>query len=447
MNMKKEIKQIAIPITVQSLFQASMNVIDQIMSGQLGEISVAGIGLGGKFTSLYAVIVSAIATAAGILIAQFVGSKEENKVAKNFWMCLGITALIATIFTILAMAIPKNIMGLYSKDVQTVNSAARYLYVTAIGFIPMGITIVLSTLHRSIGFARGPLYASIIAVCVNTALNYMLIFGHVGMPKMGIVGAALATTIARIVELFIVLIFTMYLVIKNKITLKIDEPLIKEEYKTFLFVLVPILISEALWSIGENIYAIIYGRTGTAECAAMTLTTPIQSLMIGAMTGIAAAAGIIVGKSLGEDKEKEAYDVGKKFLRYGFIGTGIFAIMLFFFKDLYVQLFRVDTTVKNMLIDILVVYCVIVIVKVENMIIGRILKSGGKTHIMLIIDAIGTWGFGIPLAVLAAFIWDMPIASIYFFLSLEECIRLLIGLFVFKSKGWIQSLSTKAKTV
>ncbi|MHC1747239.1 MAG: MATE family efflux transporter [Cellulosilyticaceae bacterium] len=452
LELKKDFIQIALPITIQSLFQASMGVVDQVMAGQLGEISVAGIGLGGKFASLYSVIIAAVATAAGILISQFVGNKDEKGIARNFWMSLGVAGILGILFSALCICLPWQIMRIYSTDSETIFEAARYLGIIAIGFMPMAVTMVLTTLHRSIGHAKIPLYASVVSACINTALNYFLIFGNLGFPKMGVAGAAWATTIARFVELFIAITFTIYLIQCGKLVLpleirksKLGKNINRKlNYKVFSSVLLPILLCEALWSMGENVYAAIYGRMGTAECAAMTLTSPIQSLMIGAMTGVAAASGIIVGKKLGEGNEDEAYHAGKQFMGYGLIGTIFFAILLYLLKGYYIQLFRVEDEVKNMTLQILTAYAVIIVVKVENMILGGgVIRSGGKTKIVLIIDAIGTWCVGIPLGLLAAFVWKLPIGIVYFILSLEECVRLLISLGVFKKRIWMQNLAIK----
>lgn len=458
----RDFVKIALPITIQSIFQASMSVIDQIMTGQLGKVKVAGIGLGSKFSSIYSVIIAAVATAAGIIISQYVGKKDDKGVAKNFWRCLFVACIIGVIFEVISILFDYNIMSIYSNDQGTIESAAEYLKIIAIGFLPMAFTLLLSTLHRSTGRAKVPMIASVIAVVTNTILNYLLIYGHMNFPKWGLRGAAWATTIGRFIELFIVAIFTVYLIKKKQLVLLYQERNVDNnnpgrskhpeknnhsEWKTLALILVPILISEALWSVGENIYAAIYGRIGTDECAAMTLTGPVQNLMIGAMSGIAAAAGIIIGRELGRENEKEAYQKGIIFMVYGFIGTTVFGLILFFLRSYYVQIFNVEDNVKMMTKQILAVYCVIVVVKVENMILGGgIIRSGGKTKLLLMIDTIGTWCFGIPLGLLAGFVWKMPIALVYFMLSLEECVRLLISLVVFRKRIWMQNLTLEHRT-
>lgn len=450
-ELNKEIIKIAVPITIQSLFQASLSVIDQIMVGQLGKNSIAGIGLGGKFSSIFTVTVAAVATALGIMTSQYYGSrtvdreKAEKGISDSFHFNLSAGVLIAVIFTVLSMLIPVGIMNLYSEDSLTVKAGAVYLFIIAIGFIPQTISLMMSTLLRTIGYAKYPMYASVLSVILNTIINYILIFGKCGFPAMGLKGAAVATTFVRIVELLIIVF--EYAAIKSKIDIKIKMNLIKTDYqKQFLtgalHILWPILMCEFMWSLGENVYAVIYGRMGTDACAAMTLTNPVQSIIIGAFTGISSAAGIIIGRKLGENKFDTAYDYSKRMMKYGIIGTIVLGIILSLVAHVYVNLFNVSGNVKQLTVYILYAYAIIVTVKVQNMILGGgILRSGGNTRILMWIDIIGTWMFGIPLGLLGSYVLDLPIYFVYFMLSLEEIVRLVICLRVFTKRKWMKNIT------
>ena len=442
MNFRKSVFQIALPVTIQSLVQASFSVIDQIMTGQLGSVSVAAIGLGGKFSSLFSVVVSAIATVAGILFAQYIGSGDKNGVSRMFTVNSGVISAISVVFQVLSMTIPLQIMSLYSKDTSTIAAAASYLFIIAIGFLPQALSLLMSSLFRCQGNAGFPLFASLIAAGINTALNYLLIFGRLGMPELGIEGAAIATTISRFAEFLILAIFLLLKIKRSEFSLRFTRSQKSGEFKMFMCILLPMFATEFLWSLGENVYAVIYGRIGTDACAAMTLTNPIQSLMIGAMTGLSAASGIIVGKMLGEGKEDEAYINSKKFIKYGFIGSIALSAVLMVSRSLYVEIFNVNDNVKNLTRLILIAYAIIAPIKVENMILGGgIIRSGGKTKYIMMVDIIGTWGFGVPLGLISAFVLNLPIYAVYFILSLEECVRFAITLFIFKRKKWMNKLA------
>ena len=206
-------------------------------------------------------------------------------------------------------------------------------------------------------------------------------------------------------------------------------------------VLLPLFVCEASWSLGENVYAAIYGRIGTEQSAAMTLTAPIQGLAIGALCGLSRAAGVIVGKRLGGEDYDGAYRAAKRLMVYGAVGASVLCAVVLLTSGAYVEIYQVSRTVKRLTRQILFVYALAAPFKVLNMILGGgILRSGGRTAYVMGIDMLGTWGFGVPLGLLGAFVWRLPIASVYLLLSLEECIRFAISMAVFRRKRWMRRL-------
>lgn len=206
-------------------------------------------------------------------------------------------------------------------------------------------------------------------------------------------------------------------------------------------VLLPLFVCEASWSLGENVYAAIYGRMGTEQSAAMTLTAPIQGLAIGALCGLSQAAGVIVGKRLGGEDYDGAYRAAKRLMVYGAVGASVLCAVVLLTSGAYVEIYQVSRTVKRLTRQILFVYALAAPFKVLNMILGGgILRSGGRTAYVMGIDMLGTWGFGVPLGLLGAFVWRLPIASVYLLLSLEECIRFAISMAVFRRKRWMRRL-------
>ena len=438
----KEIRHIAVPITLQSFFQSSVSVIDQIMVGQLGSISIAGAGIGGKFSSLLIVTITGIATGAGILISQYYGSKNEKGVNDSFIVNLIFALLVGAVFSIFSILFSKGIMSIYSTDSPTIECAASYLKIVSFGFIPMTLTIIISSLLRCIGYASYPMAASIMSVVSNTILNYIFIFGKLGFPALGLDGAAYATDIARIIEFIMIITFLIKVRKKDKLYISFQVNLNKNFIRKIFMILWPILMCEFLWSLGENGYAMIYGRIGTDACAAMTLTNPVQSLLIGLFSGIASAAGIIAGKALGQSRYDDAYIMSKKMFEIGIAGSIILGILLSVFSSLYVKIFSVSSDVKQNTIYILYAFSIILFVKVSNMILGGgTLRSGGNTKIIMAIDIIGTWIVGIPMGFIAAFILNLPIYVVYFILSLEEVVRLVISLIVFKKRIWMKNIT------
>lgn len=438
---------LALPVALQSMLQASFSIVDQIMIGQLGSVSVAGVGLAGKFSSVFSVMVSAIGAVAGIMISQYLGQQNQREVRRSFFLNLLLALGLAVIFVMLCAFLPEQIMGLYTKDYDTVRAAAGYLAILAASFLPMAGATLLATLFRCMEKASLPLYASIVAAVLNTGLNFLLIFGKCGFTALGAEGAAIATVISQAANFLIMLA----LLLKKRTRLTgvpgQEERQTQEkkqerfQWKQYVGMLLPVLICEFVWSLGENVYAAIYGHLGTQSCAAMTLTNPIQGLLIGALCGLSQAAGVIVGKLLGNGEYDEAYSASKKLMAYGFAGSVALSFLILLVSPYYVEIYQVEESVKQLTRHILVAYAMIAPFKVQNMILGGgIIRSGGKTKYVMVIDLIGTWVFGVPLGFLAAFVGGLEIPYVYFILSLEECVRFGISMLVFRKKSWMQML-------
>lgn len=437
---------LAIPVTLQSMLQSSFSIVDQIMIGQLGSVSVAGVGLAGKFASIYSVVVSAIGAVAGIMISQYLGQKNRQEVRRSFYMNLAIAGGIAGIFTVLCAMFSEPVMGLYTKDPATRQAAAAYLKIVAGTFIPMAGATLVSTLFRCTEKPRLPLYASIASAVLNTGLNYILIFGKFWFAPMGAQGAAIATVISQYVN-FLLMVLMMRK--KDSVLAKADRNAkITEKFNwmQYLSMLLPILICEVVWSLGENVYAAIYGHMGTDASAAMTLTNPIQGLLIGALCGLSQAASVIIGKMLGNEEYEDAYEASKKLIFYGAVGAAVLSVVVVLTSAWYVEIYQVEEVVKELTRKILTAYALVAPFKVLNMILGGgIIRSGGRTKYVMFIDMIGTWCFGVPLGLLSAFLLKLSIPYVYFILSLEECIRFGISLVVFRNRKWMNRLKAGAQ--
>ena len=435
--------RLAIPVALQSILQASFSVIDQIMIGQLGSVDVAAVGLAGKFTGIFAVVVSAVSTVAGIMVSQYLGQRNRNEVRKSLSVNLAVALGLAALFTVLCTMFSEEIIGCYTPDEATITASAQYMTIVAATFLPAAGSFLLSTMLRCMEKASLPMYASFIAAILNTGLNYILIFGKFGFPVMGVTGAAIATVIAQAINFL--LIFLFYWRHKNSLEVSqaADRSGRRFNWPQYISMLLPILVCEFMWSLGENVYAVIYGHLGTDATAAMTLLNPIQGLVIGALSGLSQAAGVIVGKFLGGGDRDGAFSASKILIAYGFIGALLLSIIVVLVRPWYIAIYQVDEQVKLLLRQIMLAYALVAPFKVQNMIVGGgIIRSGGKTAYVMFIDLIGTWVFGVPLGLLSAFVFHLTIPYVYLILSLEECIRFGISVVVLRRKKWMQSLET-----
>ncbi len=434
---------IAVPVGLQSMLQSSFAMIDQLMVGRLGSTAVTAVEVAGRPAFIYSVVLGAVSAIAGIMISQYLGMKDEVMADHSLSVNLTAAMLLAALFTVLCLLMPSQIVDLYIKDDPAVlHTGTSYLTLIVWTYLPMGISSILAVMIRCMDRAVWPLYAGIIAAVVNTALNYVLIFGHFGFPALGITGAAIASVISQIVNLLFTLIMFFRIRVNGRCSLHFSLALGKEGYKQFLIMLLPVLVNEFLWSVGQNVNTFIYGHLEKGDLAAMSMTGPIQGLFIGTLSGVSQAAGILIGKRLGAREYDRAYRESKKLMWYGLIGSLILSTLLIALRGSYVLLYNVEPEVQTVSASLLLAFAVLAPVKVANMILGGgIIRSGGKTTYIMIIDMIGTWLVGTPLGLLTAFVFHLPVVWVYFILSQEELVRLLISFLVFRRKKWIASLS------
>ncbi len=438
----KSLCKIAIPVTLQSMLQASFSIIDQIMIGQLGETNISAVGLCGNYSLIFSVVIGAVSTVAGILIAQFVGANDDKEAWCSFDISLICGIIISALFLFASGIFPTQILGLYTNDIRIINTGAVYFQIVAFSYIPMAISTVLSAWLRCKEHATIPFLASLGAVAANTGLNYVLIFGKLGFMPMGIKGAAIATLVSQLLNLLFIFIGFVVCIRKNG-----DKPILSLHFRKitlrdYFIMIMPILISEFLWSLGQNVESAVYGHLSTANLAAYTLTCPIQGLIVGALSGLSAAAGVMVGKRLGKKEYDNAYAESKKIMFAGLIGSLIVSTLLILLAGTYTRFYRVDNLVKELGKTLLIIFALYAPVKVENMILGGgIIRSGGNTRIIMIIDIIGTWCIGIPLCLIAAYVFHWGIVGVYTLLTTEEIFRLVVSLVIFKRRKWMISLS------
>ena len=434
---EKQVINIAIPVALQSMLQSSFSMIDQIMVGQLGEKSIAAVEIAGKPGFIYSVVFGAVCTIAGIMISQYIGKKDRESEEKSICVNFLVMMLTGIAFFFISRMFPLQFIRLFTNDARVISEGSVYLGIIGWTFIPLGITNIFGAAIRCRGKSSWPLYVGFVSATLNTGLNYCLIFGNYGMPMLGVKGAAYASVISQVAGavLIIVMFFRLYGRIRYSVSLG------KEKYWQYLSMLIPIVINEFLWSVGQSINTFVYGHMSTDELAGMSLTGSLQGLTIGALSGIAQAAGILVGKRLGEGQYDQAYQESKKLCVYGFIGSILFSVTIMALKTPYVHLFNVSDDVRAIGLALLTAFAVLMPIKVLNMILGGgIIRSGGRTKYIMMIDMLGTWLIGVPIALVTGLVFKLPIVWVYFMLSQEEVVRFIISIIMFRSRKWMNTI-------
>ena len=438
----KQSVRIAVPVALQAMLQSSFSMIDQVMVGQLGSRSIAAMEIAGKPGFILTFVTGAVATIAGIMVSQYLGKGDYKAVGRAVSVNVATACLVAALFTVVVAGCPLKLSSLFTDSSAVASESAAYLRIIAFSFLPNALALIPAVYVRCLNKAQYPLYASFAAALVNTGLNWLLIFGHFGAPALGIRGAAIASVVSSLINLAIILAIFALMAKRQPHSLNWSLSLGKAGYRQFALMLIPVVANEFFWSVGQSVNTFIYAHLGTEELAAMSLTGPVQGLFIGALSGISQAAGILIGKRLGQKDYDSALNESKRLCWYGLIGSVALSLVLIAVAAPYTRLYHVEPSVCHTAVLLLAEFAVLAPVKVLNMILGGgIVRSGGQTKYIMIIDMAGTWLVGIPLALITAFVLKMPIVWVYFILSQEEAVRLIITIFIFKSRRWMNTIN------
>jgi putative MATE family efflux protein len=439
----REVRAIAVPVTAQSVVMSMLLVIDQLMVGQLGTTAVAAVGISSKLTAVLIVALTGLATGVSIFAAQHWGSDEHDRIRHLLGLGLLLGLAFSAVITVLVAVFPRAAMSPFTADRQLLADGAVFVRIIALGYLPTTLTLMYSGVLRSTGAARLPMWASVAAAVLNLGLDWLLIFGHLGLPRLGLEGAAIATTLARFVEIAVILVgvYTSHhiVAVTRLAHLRGADALL---LRRFVAVVLPLAFNELLWVLGETAYVVVYGRMGTDSLAAMAMTFPVQSLAIGLFSGVASSAGVLVGQRLGRDDLGDASLRGNQLIIGGVVaalGIGTFVAAG---SSMYVGLFATSGDVQHMGQLCLLVFASFVWVKVANMILaGAVLNAGGDSRFVLIMESLATWVVGVPTAFVAAFVFGFPVWAVYLLLSLEEVVRLAVGWRRLRSGLWLRNLT------
>lgn len=436
---------IAVPCALQSLLQSSFGFIDQIMVGQLGQNVIAGIGVSVKFAMIFtSLAVAGLSTCASVMVSQYLGQKNEERASICFWQNLLLCTGIGFLFALLCSFQPGAILNLYTPDTGVISQGSRYLMIYSWAFPLMGCFAVTSSWLRCSERAylvTGSAFAGAIA---NTLFNWLFIFVLPAFRGNKAAGAALASVLSQLLMVLLNLMFLFPVFSKKR-----NQPapsivktrLLGTGLKTFFIIAIPLAAGEILWSLAENIYTMVYGHLSVEGLAAMTMTNPIQGAYFGILAGFGQAASILIGRRLGAGEDGQARKESVWILRLSFYVSVILALLTAAIAVPYTSIYQVSGETRFLSILLLLVFSVYSLVKVQNMVLGGgILRSGGRTSLTFIIDAIGTWCFGVPAALLLGGLWHLNIVWVYAGISFEEVVRYLLSLYAYRKNCWIQTL-------
>lgn len=427
----------SLPIAFQNLLQNSLSFIDTIMIGRLGENALAAVGIGAQIFFLIMVILFGVASGCGIFFSQFWGSKDTNGIQKTTDLGLTCGVVVALIFALISTFAPQVIVRFFVEDGIVFELGCIYLKWTGVSFVFTAISMVLGSLFRSVGNPTLPMIITLISMLTDVVGNYILIF----VCNMGVQGAAIATTLSRLLEA-VLLLFAVSFKSPVKLDLKklgqVDGVFAKKVLKTSL----PVLIDDGLWALGMTVYKIIHAHMGVDVLASVNVMGTIQDMFFVFQNGLGAAGSVLIGNEIGKGEKERAFEYSKLSLFYGVIAGAVTTFMMIGLSSYIPKLFSLSPAVYDITVKSMITLSLLMPVKFANhMNVVGILRSGGDTKFILFVETFSVWCVGVPMTFLSGIVWGLPIFIVYLFTNMEEVIKLFIVIPRIFSKKWINVLS------
>ena len=438
----KTLITLCIPIIIQNLLSNLINMVDTIMIGGLGEISVASIGIANQYFFLYNMALSGIIGGASLFIAQFYGKNDKLNIRKITGLSVISALMIGITFMIVALFSPKFIIYFFSKDLDVIKVATNYFSIIGFCYPIIAISNVFSMGSRSIRNPKLGMICSTISLFINIILNYVFIFGKLGMPALGASGAAIATVIARIIEL-ILLVSYIYFIKDDyelRFTFKDIKLINKDLLKAYISKTTPTFLNDTLWAFGTVLYAVAYSKAGTSAIAASQIASSTGNFFIVTAVCVAIGSSIMIGNELGADNIKKAIHYSKKFAILVTLVGAIFGLLLIISIPGLIKLFRVSDQLMPDIKKIFVIMGILMALKTFNtFIIIGVLRSGGDTKYALFLEMGCMWIVSLPLTFFAAY-KGLPIYILVGLTYTEEVVKFIFGVPRAISKKWAQNL-------
>lgn len=440
-----EILKLGIPIAGQSLIAVGMNVADTVMLGKMGDAQISAASMAGQYVTLFLACVMGLGMGVSVLTNRYWGMGDRENLHRSVTVMLRWELLLALIFAVIGMAFPRFVMRIFTKDAETVAAGVTYLrwltpcYV-CIAF-SQGCTLVL----RSAGKLLVPLVSAGAALGLNVLLNYLLIDGNGGVPRLEIGGAAIATSAAWLFQ-FVTTCGYFFFVERN-IGYRLEElrrdcSAIMPEY---LRISLPVLISDGLLGLGSSVISIVMGQMGPTFAAANSVTVVVIQLSTVLHHGMAGAAGVITGCTMGQGEFEKAEARGYAFVVIAFaVGLGA-AVGIALLRRPVLLYYQVSGEAKELAWQLMKVIPVFVVVQSVNGVLTKgVLRAGGDTRFLMVADILFLWTVSIPLGLLGAFVLQWPAVVVYEVMKLDQLLKCGWCLWRLRSGKWRKNIKGNA---
>lgn len=440
----KKLFALVMPIAMQNLMSAIVSASDALMLGMQGQTALSAVSLATQVSFVLNLFYAALTIGATVLAAQYWGKGDRWAVEQVLAIALRLSVLVSVLFFLAAVCCPELLMRIFTNGTELIAPGASYLRIVSGSYLCMGVSqIYLCIMKNSGRTMRSTIYGSS-AVVINLILNAVFIFGLCGFPVMGIRGAALATLIARIAELLLVLA-------ENR---KEEVVRIRLQYlrapdsalsKDYIHYTTPVLANELVWGCGFTMFSVIMGHLGSDAVAANSIANIVKNIIACFCLGIGAGSGIIVGNELGRGNLEKAKEYGRKLCRIALLAGALSGIVLLALSPvIFLFASNLSLSAKEYLKGMLLICSYYLIGKsINSTVVAGIFCAGGDTKFGLCCDAVTMWVIIIPAGAIAAFVLKLPVLWVYFWLNLDEFVKLPAVYHHYKKYKWVKNLTVE----
>lgn len=437
----KSFLTIGIPLMIQQLISSSLNFIDNLMIGRLGTEFIAAVGFANSVYRILDLFLFGLCSGMGVFIAQYFGKKNFEMIRRILGKLVLASITLSLIFSIITFIGAEKIIGIFTKEPQVLAIGVSYIRRALFSYTFYAISFSVGFCLRAMGLTRIPMISASIGVTANTFFNYCFIYGNFGFPRLEERGAAIATVIARMLELSTIL----FIVYKKDFNLKgnlqsylnLPRTLMKEIIK----ISTPVFLTEMLWILGVVSLSVAYSRLGTTQAACIQIADIITAISSVLFMGISNSASVIIGHTIGKGDKNKVVLYSKKILQIAFGMAVVSLLLVQGLTNTIVSLYQLPLETHIMAVRTMRTVGMFVFLKMINwtLLIG-LFRAGGDTKVAFCLDIFPLWFYAVPVAFIGAY-YKVPVFILVGIADFSEVIKLISSLFRYKTLKWIKDVT------
>lgn len=437
----KNMFRLAFPIVIQNLITTAVSSADVIMLGWVSQTALSAGSLASQIMFILNLVYTGISSGIGMLAAQYWGKKDTRTIEEIMGIGMKLSIPVSFLFFVLACFFPQVLMRIFTSEQALVEAGMPYLRIVGVSYLFMSVSQVYLCTMRSIERVVFATFTNASALVLNIVLNGVFIFGLFGLPRMGIMGVALATAVARGVELLICLADTCrfrVLRLRPELLLRHNKVLFQDFIKYSL----PAFGNEVSWGLAFSMYSVIMGHLGSDMVAANAVVIVARNLGTIICFGLANAGAILLGKAIGEGRMESVKEDASRFCKITFLSGIIGGILIFALRPVFMNMADLTVTARRYLSGMLFINMYYVLGQAMNTtVICGIFRSGGDSRWGFVCDVIDMWLFSVPLGFFSAFVLRLPPLTVYFLICLDEFVKMPFIYRHYKSYKWLKNIT------